>query len=209
MASATIWWTSTGGGCSCSGRPTFLIGHTNLYGLGTNSHLAGHVGQGMLLFYLRAKADESISLGESRIVENDLGASDGLVALRKKLVEREVVHVGREVANPDGRVWLARLETGGVVVELETHWWVAIGDNLATEPVHGEDGALVAVEVDEAVTGRFAGELVRHHLDGNDAVLPELHHGGAKKILVHVRLQTPDPKCAHAGHLAAVLVTLL
>ena len=32
-------------------------------------------------------------------------------------------------------------------------------------PVHGNDGSLVGVKVDETVTGGLTGELVRHHLE--------------------------------------------
>ena len=32
-------------------------------------------------------------------------------------------------------------------------------------PVHGNDGSLVGVKVDETVSGGLTGELVRHHLE--------------------------------------------
>ena len=37
-------------------------------------------------------------------------------------------------------------------------------------PVHGNDGGLVGVKVDETVAGGLTRELVRHHLEGEGNV---------------------------------------
>lgn len=86
------------------------------------------------------------------------------------------------------------------MVQLEPDGRVAVGDHLAAEPVHGKDRALVAVEVDEAVARRLPGELVGHHFDGDDPVLPELGHSLPEEGLVHVGLEASDPKCSDASH---------
>ena len=51
-------------------------------------------------------------------------------------------------------------------------------------PVHGNDGSLVGVKVDETVTGGLTGELVRHHLDADYPRLSHHVHGilAGKKV---------------------------
>ena len=71
---------------------------------------------------------------------------------------------------------------------------------LSTQPVHGEYGPVVAFKVDEPVSGRFASELVGHDLDGDDALLPQGHHGVGQELLVHVRLEAAYPQGANASH---------
>ena len=44
-------------------------------------------------------------------------------------------------------------------------------------PVHGNDGSLVGVKVDETVSGGLTGELVRHHLDADYPRLSHHVHG--------------------------------
>ena len=67
--------------------------------------------------------------------------------------------------------------------------------------MHGEDGTMVALKVDEPVSGWLARELVGHDLDGDDPFLPQGHHGVGQELLVHVRLEAADPERANAGHL--------
>ena len=43
--------------------------------------------------------------------------------------------------------------------------------------MHGNDGSLVGVKVDETVTGGLTGELVRHHLDADYPRLSHHVHG--------------------------------
>ena len=66
---------------------------------------------------------------------------------------------------------------------------LAVRDDLSVELVHGHEGRGVRVEVDEAVGGRLARELVLDHLDGEHVLLA--HHPQAvhQELLVHVRLQ--------------------
>ena len=45
------------------------------------------------------------------------------------------------------------------------------------EPVHGNDGSLVGIKVDETVSGGLTGELVRHHLDADHPRLSHHVHG--------------------------------
>ena len=79
------------------------------------------------------------------------------------------------------------------MIKLESHRRVRVGDDLkqttvimmcivedghphlAPHPVHGDDGSLVRVKVDEAIASWLPGELVGHHLDADHASLP--HHG--------------------------------
>ena len=86
------------------------------------------------------------------------------------------------------------------MVQLEPDGRVTVGDHLATESVHGQDRALIAVKVDEPVARGLASELVGHHFDGDDAILPELGHGLPEESLVHVRLEASDPEGADARH---------
>jgi hypothetical protein len=158
------------------------------------------VAQGVLLLAVRSKPDESVSLAEPSIVQDNFGAADRLIALREKLVEGVVVDLWGQVTDPDGRVWLTRLQPGAVVVELESDGRIAVGNDLASEAVHGQNRAMVAVKVDESVACWLASEFVGHHLDGDDAVLPELRHGLTKEGFVHVGLEATDPKSAYARH---------
>ena len=106
-----------------------------------------------------------------------------------------------EILNEEGdRGNRDKLDGSPVVVQLEPDGRVTVRDHLSSESVHGQDSALVAVEVDEPVTRGLASELVGHHFDGDDAILPELGHGLPEKRLVHVRLEASDPKGADARH---------
>ena len=60
--------------------------------------------------------------------------------------------------------------------------------------MHGEQGGVVVVEVDEPVVGRLAGELVSHHLDGDDVLLAHDVQGLQQERLVHVRLQLEESR---------------
>ena len=69
------------------------------------------------------------------------------------------------------------------MVQLEPNGWGRVGDDLTPKsenycvsssllflwrliiPVHGNDGSLVGVKVDETIAGGLTGELVRHHLE--------------------------------------------
>ena len=185
---------------SPAARPVLLVGHADLDGLAAEALFTGHVGQSVLLLALRAEPDEAVALGEADFVQDDLGAAHGLVAVREELIEPEVVHFRAEVADPDGGVGFARHQPRRVVIELETNRRVAVGNDFAAQPVHGDDGSLVALKVDESVAGWLAGEAVGHHFDGDDAVLAQGHHGIVQELLVHVGLQATDPQGTHAGH---------
>ena len=74
------------------------------------------------------------------------------------------------------------------------------GSHLSAQPVHGQDGPMVGLEVDEAVSGRLPGELVGHDFDGHDPLLAQGHHGVGQELLVHVGLEPADPEGADAGH---------
>ena len=50
-------------------------------------------------------------------------------------------------------------------------------------PVHGNDGGLVGVKVDETVAGGLTRELVRHHLEGEGKV--------SKKMMRKYAFQEP------------------
>ena len=87
--------------------------------------------------------NESVSLAETVVVEDDLGAPDGRVALREVLVERKVVYVRGEVSHPDGGVGLPGSEASAVVVELEPDGRVAVGDDFAAQAMHHKNCLLV------------------------------------------------------------------
>lgn len=57
------------------------------------------------------------------------------------------------------------------------------------------------IKIYEAISSRLSRELVSHDLDGNDPVLAHLHHGTRQEILVHVRLEAPNPKGSNSCHL--------
>jgi hypothetical protein len=73
-----------------------------------------------------------------------LGAPDGLISLRKELIQGVVVDVWREIPHPDGCVCFSSLKASAVVIELESHRWVAIWNNLATEAMHGQNRPLIS-----------------------------------------------------------------
>ena len=51
-------------------------------------------------------------------------------------VEGEVVHLRGKVAHPDGSVNLSWGQPGGVVVELESYWWIGVWNDLQREFPH-------------------------------------------------------------------------
>lgn len=66
---------------------------------------------------------------------------------------------------------------------------LAVGYDLPVELVHGHERGGVVVEVDEAVGGGLARELVLDHLDGVDQRLAHQGQRRPEEVLVHVRLQ--------------------
>jgi hypothetical protein len=72
------------------------------------------------------------------------------------------------------------------MVQLEPNGWGRVGDDLAPKSVHGNDGGLVGVKVDETVAGGLTGELVSHHLDANYPRLSHHVHGILQESLIHV-----------------------
>ena len=173
-----------------------LIGHTHFDRLGSESSFSGHMSKGMLLFTFGSESYESITFAETSIVQNNLCTADSLVTLGEEAVQCKVVDFWGQISHPDGGVGFSRLKTSAVVVQFETDRRVAIRNHFSSQAMHRQNGTMVAVKVDEAITSGLTRELICHHFYGDDAILPELDHGLPQECLVHVRLEAPDPKSA-------------
>ena len=127
--------------------------------------LTGHIRKSVLLLGFHTKTDEAVSFAETIFVQNNLGASDVLVARREELVEGKVVDLWGEITHPNGGVGLSWGKARRVVVQLEPHRRIAVWDNFTTETVHHIYGLLVGVKIDEAIACWLASKLVRHYLN--------------------------------------------
>ena len=74
--------------------------------------------------------------------------------------------------------------------------------------MHRQQGGVVVLEVDEPVVSRFAGELVSHDLDGDDAVFAHSAQGLQQEGLVHVWLQLEERKnlFSEVGQIFAIFI---
>ena len=136
-------------------HPVLLVGHRDLDGLAAQAHLPGHRAQGVLLLGLGAEPHEPVALAEAGLVQDDLQQSqigwgsvtggesllhlctpDCSVSGGEVSVEGEVVHLRGKVAHPDGSVNLSWGQPGGVVVELESYWWIGVWNDLQREFPH-------------------------------------------------------------------------
>lgn len=171
-----------------------MVGHGHLDGLAAKTHLASHAAKRVLLLRLASKPDKPVPFAESRLIQNNLGTSNAAIALSEETIQCKVVNLWCEVPNPYTCVSLAWLQSCAVMVQLEPNGWGRVGDDLTPKSVHGNDGSLVGVKVDETIAGGLTGELVRHHLDADNPRLSHHIHGILQESLVHVGFQAPNPE---------------
>ena len=127
--------------------------------------LTGHIRKSVLLLGFHSKTDETVSFAEAIFVQNNLGASDVLVARREELVEGKVVDLWGEITDPNGGVRLSWSQACRIVIELESHRRITVWDDFTTETVHHIYCLLVGVKIDEAIACWLTSELVRHYLN--------------------------------------------
>lgn len=124
-------------------HPVLLVGHRDLDRLAAQPHLSSHRAQGVLLLGLGPEPHEPVALAEAGLVQDDLRTSDCSISRCEISVEGEVINLRGEVSHPDGGVDLSRGQPSGVVIELESYWWIGVWNDLSTHSMHGYDGSLV------------------------------------------------------------------
>ena len=98
-----------------------------------------------------------------------LGASDGLKSMCEKLIQGVIIDVRRQVPDPNWCIRFPLLQARAIMIELESHRWIAVWNHLSTKTMHGQYSPLISVKIERDNRLRPRNQLLKNSFMPNSA----------------------------------------